>query len=519
MSNNLSREPSPQNAGTASGESIGDLTERPLSLALQAPEHLSRQVLEVLQLPNSIETHLLASNDSVPHFSAPPVNLADTANTPPQPQPAPPPFARPAPMFAPEIQEATNTTTEVLSAPVVMIRVEFEQNSGSQHKGTVVDSIQLPSKMPAVEFRTTVIELMELDVETARLTYSITGQVGKPITYAFNTLSQVEDAKQKVLSAIARARSKQKGLLIKNADPVPKIDPQANLELVNPKVLTPSASAVVKTSPVKPKPKKIAMVQEKAVALTETVEALRGLYSCHHCSAFCYICPRTGKHIRLTHEMITLWAKQCIQTPEIVTLSRPPNHRSFDRSRGVKPTFGPKSEPGSSAKLPINVDLKTPPPDTTKLLNLVKFKSIKKSVSQSPSIIIISSDSDSTAMDSNNNMSDIETVDSDAELPQPEDLLHNLASTSSLHGRLLLALLDELDEHFPGHNFITYAELFDRLEVRYVCDLAEHDLTWLLTLTSMEEPSAMILMGAALSEQMMYPLGLGSSKGKGKSKF
>ncbi|GAB1516978.1 hypothetical protein RhiTH_000021 [Rhizoctonia solani] len=408
MSNNLSREPSPQNAVTASGESIGDLTERPLSLALQAPEHLSRQVLEVLQLPNSIETHLLASNDSVPHFSAPPVNLADTANTPPQPQPAPPPFARPAPMFAPEIQEATNTTTEV----------------------------------------------------------------GKPITYAFNTLSQVEDAKQKVLSAIARARSKQKGLLIKNADPVPKIDPQANLELVNPKVLTPSASAVVKTLPVKPKPKKIAMVQEKA-----------------------------------------------IQTPEIVTLSRPPNHCSFDRSRGVKPTFGPKSEPGSSAKLPINVDLKTPPPNTTKLLNLVKFKSIKKSVSQSPSIIIISSNSDSTAMDSNNNMSDVETVDSDAELPQSEDLLHNLASTSSLHGQLLLALLDELDEHFPGHNFITYAELFDRLEVRYVCDLAEHDLTWLLTLTSMEEPSAMILMGAALSKQMMYPLGLGSSKGKGKSKF
>jgi hypothetical protein len=98
-----------------------------------------------------------------------------------------------------------------------MIHVEFEQNSGSQHKATIIDSIKLPSNMPAIEFRRAVIQAMELDMETARLTYSITGQVGKPITYGFNTQSQVDDAKQKVLGAIARARSKQKGLLIKNA--------------------------------------------------------------------------------------------------------------------------------------------------------------------------------------------------------------------------------------------------------------------------------------------------------------
>ncbi|CEL61342.1 hypothetical protein RSOLAG1IB_09955 [Rhizoctonia solani AG-1 IB] len=302
--------------------------------------------------------------------------------------------------------------------------------------------------MPTIEFRRAVIQAMELDMETARLTYSITGQVGKPITYGFNTQSQVNNAKQKVLGTIARARSKQKGLLIKNADPVPKIDCQADSELPVPKVLAPSTSTATKTLPSKTKPKKMAVVQEKAVALTKT------------------------------------------------------------------PVFGPKIEPGSSAKLPIDVDFDTPPPEAAKALVKLKFK---KSIS--PSVIVISSDSDSAAGDCDADMSDAVTVDSDIEFPQPAELIQSLAGPSGLHDQPLLALLDELDEHFLGHNFITYAKLFNSLELVLVRDLAERSLTWLLTLTEMEEPSAMILMGAALSKNMLYMPKPGKSKGKEKSKL
>ncbi|EUC54559.1 hypothetical protein RSOL_056660, partial [Rhizoctonia solani AG-3 Rhs1AP] len=180
---------------------------------LHAPAYLAEQPSEVFQhAPDDI---YIAGNSSVVTPSAPVPSVSSG------PQPAPPPFAHLEPIAIPRPEASASgeskTTAEPCPNPVVMIRAEFELHSESQNQPTVIDSIELPSNMPPLDLRRAILDAMGLDAETARLTYSITGQVGKATTYSFNTLSQVEDAKQNVLGAISRARSKKKGLLIKNA--------------------------------------------------------------------------------------------------------------------------------------------------------------------------------------------------------------------------------------------------------------------------------------------------------------
>jgi hypothetical protein len=100
---------------------------------------------------------------------------------------------------------------------VVMIKVEFELHSAHQNQSTIVDTMQLPSNMLPAEFRRVIVEAMGLDIQTAQLTYSVTGQVGRPTLRMFNSDPQVESAIKDVTGAMSRARSKQKGLLVKNA--------------------------------------------------------------------------------------------------------------------------------------------------------------------------------------------------------------------------------------------------------------------------------------------------------------
>jgi hypothetical protein len=160
-------------------------------------------------------------------------------------------------------------------------------------------------------------------------------------------------------------------------------------------------------------------------------------------------------------------------------------------------------EPESSDRKPIDVDAL--PSSAT----APDFK-VKKSCS--PSIISISSDSESGMSLAPSNVDEIE---SDFEPPLPSELLANSTINQS---RLLIDLLDNLDDYFSGHNFAAFSETFDNLGVMRVHDLAEHNLTWLLELTDMKEPSAMILMGAALSEGLSGPFSQNFT-GKGKSKM
>lgn len=103
-----------------------------------------------------------------------------------------------------------------LGGLVLMVSIEFERGSNLANQPTVVDTMKLPSNMSATEFRHAIVDAMGLDIEVARLAYTITGKIGRPVSRAFNTDEQVNYAKHDVLGAMSRARSKQKGLSIKN---------------------------------------------------------------------------------------------------------------------------------------------------------------------------------------------------------------------------------------------------------------------------------------------------------------
>lgn len=53
---------------------------------------------------------------------------------------------------------------------------------------------------------------------------------------------------------------------------------------------------------------------QKAMHLKHTIVKLRTRLRCQLCrGALCVVDPRTGRHVRCSHEMITLWAKQIVR--------------------------------------------------------------------------------------------------------------------------------------------------------------------------------------------------------------
>lgn len=191
-----------------------------------------------------------------------------------------------------------------------------------------------------------------------------------------------------------------------------------------------------------------------------------------------------------------------VLNPDIVTLTRPPNHRLFDHSRGVKPDYlqgrdiKPKLKGETKDGIMVD-DIKPFPPAASS-----SFKQ------PSPSVIDISSDSDSAFSIK------FDELKSESLLLRASELMDYFPDRT----QTLVQLLYHLDEIFPVHEFLAYQPFFEEADINYRHQLSQYCVDWLVEHIGMPESSAMILFGLAMSGFAGHTApDQVDSKGKGKA--
>ncbi|KAG8697302.1 hypothetical protein FRC08_006625, partial [Ceratobasidium sp. 394] len=379
------------------------------------------------------------------------------------------------------------------------IPVTYETFTTHANKPTGLDSVHLPLAIEPLACRTQLLELMGLSGANARnVCYIITGVSKVDPAKPFVTIDEVEGALETVRDLASRARAVPKGLKIINKDPVAKS--AAVVTLVD------RSRQQDKTS--KKKAKSKAEVKRMVSGAGFIADLLDHWPPCSkHGGLRCYICPRTAKHLPLTHKVASLWATEHAKDPSGVTVTRPPNYFDCDRNRfplgrtplptlKVEPKSKTKTEPkykleidledekhdiklkGDSAGSPICIDL-----DSPNDLAPLEFKPTPTPIPkfESPDYIRSSSESDGSVIGSLSAPS--------TRFPSPSELL---SPTVRL-------LFNQLQAAHSDLNFTPFISRLDSFGVHFAYELVEpgRSAEWLVTQLRMPVTEASLAVAAA----------------------
>ncbi|KAG9095917.1 hypothetical protein FS749_009478 [Ceratobasidium sp. UAMH 11750] len=404
------------------------------------------------------------------------------------------------------------------------IPVTYEKFSSYENQPTILLTDHVPFDISSLDLRTMVLDLMELPKAT-NLMYSITG-APKPYAKPFATLENVEEALKCVRSLASRARTKVKGLKIINKDPTRK-----TAEFL-------AFSQGCKRKEKQSARKKRAEAEAKNLTIEErfAAEVLVRWPACSNSRCLginCYVCPG-GQHIALTHPKISLWAKEHVLDPKVVTVLQPPNHDWFDPKKcGVEPASTyrklanrlpvvkletkpeplPKDEGISdkgvfdegSAAFPICLDLDEP------LAGASTSHSGAKPRPSSPGYIDLVSDSDSCSDSDSDVDSDMDS-DTNSNSKRPDHGKTKSATTTStrlpspsevwaLLSPPIEVLFARLDQTYPDLQLPLLAPHLHLYGIRHVHNIPEHSVHWMIDNLRLSPKLASLIFVSAVNFQ------------------
>ncbi|KAH7334803.1 hypothetical protein B0J17DRAFT_630779 [Rhizoctonia solani] len=351
----------------------------------------------------------------------------------------------------------------------VLIPIQYNVCSNSEDQPATQDTMELALTLPPMEFCSFIAKAMGLEPSEAKLAYTFFGVAKTQPKAVFNTKLQVEEAIRSVKGYIERSQSVKKCL----RNLVPKIPNATD---------APTPSSSKSALPKSKLPGKLA--KHKAAKLQKAVYLKNMIYS---------------------HSMLTLWAKQHIETPNIVTLKHPPNHWLFDSSHGASLS----SITARQAEVDVKPDV---PGSNTADVIFVSNNSLPPTKPK-PTMDIINISSTSNSF--------VDLINTES-IPNPAQILTNYPGAT---GYLLAQLLYELHAAFPLLNFLLFHPCFEDLNMQTVHKLAVQSMYWIIELVGMSMAQALIVLGAAMnavgadSDEYKDFKGKGKGKAKDKSEY
>ncbi|KAJ2932922.1 hypothetical protein H1R20_g4169, partial [Candolleomyces eurysporus] len=218
----------------------------------------------------------------------------------PPPGPPPPPYN-----YAPPLQN------DQLVPPATQVTVTIPLNTGVV--GGVVTRIplRLPSDIEFLDFFDRVCAKMDLDPTKAQLGYRLAGEPVRNV-YRLGTEEDLRTAMDKLLYKMKRARTKEHVMEIENMSPGRRAS-QVSL-----------SNGRKRPAPTEDEP-------DLTISYRPQLQELKRRLECaHHKGKYCYISPLSIEHQQLDVYALTLWAKQILLNPEVVTYTRPPATKHFD---------------------------------------------------------------------------------------------------------------------------------------------------------------------------------------------
>ncbi|KAG8796286.1 hypothetical protein FRC12_001391 [Ceratobasidium sp. 428] len=393
------------------------------------------------------------------------------------------------------------------------VTVETFTTHANTPNGT--ETVHLPLTIEALPLRKAVLDLMGLSSNDARhLVYTFTGGVSPlPPPKSFTTLEDVEEAIRATLDYAGRARRKPKGLKIMNRDPVPKSAAVVSLIDRGRRQEKESKKAIRSKQ-------ELERMKRGPVFIQELLRTWRICSIPGHDADRCYICPRTYKHLPLTHRVCTQWAIEHERNPSGVTVLVPPNALEWDfknllsnqvaqpaKPSKLKAESKVKKEsrwsPGDEETLPIYIDVipneqERIKQDTARLKARLlpppkrEAKPVPIELNQTPTPPPKAESPDYIDSGSDSGYSGILCLSAaSTRLPSP----------CELRSPPISLFFHQLQATYPNLNFTSFISRLDAFGIRFAYELAEPNrgADWLVEYIRMPVREADIARRAAIS--------------------
>ncbi|KAG8724823.1 hypothetical protein FRC09_013523 [Ceratobasidium sp. 395] len=419
----------------------------------------------------------------------------------------------PARSLAPSPHLDSKIETRVLKNTSLPVTVETFTTHANTPNGT--ESVHLPLATEALPLRKVVLDLMGLSSDDARhLVYTFTGNVNPlPPPKPFTTLDNVEEALRAVLDYASRARRKPKGLKIMNRDPVPKSAAVVSL-IDRGRRQEKETKKAVKSK------LELERMKRGPIFIQELLRVWRKCSDPGHGADRCYICPRTNRHLPLTHHVCTLWAREHERNPSSVNVLVPPNALEWDfknlltnqvaqpaKQSKLKAESKMKKEsrwlPGDEETLPIYIDVvpneqERIKQDTARLQARLlpppkrEDKPVPIELNQTPTPPPKVESPDYVDSGSDSGYSGILCLSAaSTRLPSP----------CELRSPSIPLFFHQLQATYPSLNFTSFISRLDAFGIRFAYELTEpnRDADWLVQYIRMPVREAGIACAAAIA--------------------